>query len=66
MLNLSEQIYESGYNTGVSHGVDQTKRETAIRLILRGIMSDEDIADDVGISIENVKSLKTSLKKQDN
>ena len=73
MLNLSEQIYDSGFNSGyntgydsgVSHGVDQNKRETAINLILNTDLSDESIAFNTKLSLEIIKSLKIVLKKRD-
>ncbi len=45
-------------NQGKSQGINETKRETALRLLKRGKLTIEKIAEDTGLSVMEVEQLK--------
>ena len=44
-------------NQGKSQGITQNQRETALRMLKRGKMTIEEIAEDTGLSIMEVEQL---------
>lgn len=46
-------------NQGISQGISQGKRETALKMLKRGKLTIEEIAEDSGLSVEEVKQLST-------
>lgn len=45
-------------NQGVSQGISQNQRETALRLLKRGKQTIEEIAEDTGLSVAEVEKLQ--------
>ena len=48
-------------NQGKSQGIEENKKETAIRMLKRGKLTIEEIVEYSGLNIEEVKQLKTQL-----
>ena len=44
-------------NQGKSEGISETKKETALRMLKRGKMTIEEIAEDAGLSVSEVEQL---------
>ncbi len=44
-------------NQGKNQGISQNQRETALRLLKRGKQTVEEIAEDTGLSVEEVEQL---------
>lgn len=45
-------------NQGKSQGINEAKKETALRLLKRGKLTIEEIAEDTGLSVVEVEQLK--------
>ena len=67
MRNLSDEIYDAGFNAGyedgLNAGIDLCRRQTAVRLLLNSDFTEEEIAKDTKLSLETVQSLKADLTK---
>ena len=67
MRNLSDEIYDAGFNAGyedgLNAGIDLHRRQTATRLLLNTDLTDEEIAKYTKLSLETVQSLKSDLTK---
>ena len=50
-------ILNQGINQGISQGISQNQRETALRMLKRGKMTAEEIAEDTGLSLSEVEHL---------
>ena len=50
-------ILNQGISRGLSQGINQNQKETALRMLKRGKMTVEEIAEDAGLSIEEVEQL---------
>ena len=50
-------ILNQGINQGISQGISQSQRETALRMLKRGKMTAEEIAEDTGLSLSEVEQL---------
>ncbi len=48
-------------NQGISQGISQNQRETALRMLKRGKMTVQEIAEDTGLSTVEVEQLSGSL-----
>ena len=55
-----EEAYEEGLNKGINQGAEQTRIETAKKM-LENCLSKEIIANCTGLSIEQVEKLATEL-----
>ena len=44
-------------NQGIRQGISETKRETALRMLKRGKMTTQEIAEDTGLSVTEVEQL---------
>ncbi|WP_304975524.1 hypothetical protein [uncultured Acetatifactor sp.] len=47
----------SSINQGKSEGISETKKETALRMLKRGKMTIEEIAEDAGLSVSEAEQL---------
>ena len=54
---IREQVRDEAINEGRNEGINETRIENAIKLIARGKLSLEEIAEDTGLSIEKVREL---------
>ncbi len=54
---ILNQGISQGISQGLSQGINQNQKETAIRMLKRGKMTVEEIAEDTGLSIEEVEQL---------
>ena len=54
-------ILNQGINQGISQGISQNQRETALRMLKRGKMTAEEIAEDTGLSLSEVEQLASLL-----
>lgn len=52
-------ILNQGISQGISQGINQGKKETALKMLKRGKLTIEEIAEDSGLSVEEVKQLST-------
>ncbi len=50
-------ILNQGISLGIDQGINQNQRETALRMLKRGKMTIEEIAEDTGLSISEVEHL---------
>ena len=50
-------ILNQGISQGISEGISQNQRETALRMLKRGKMTVEEIAEDTGLSTVKVEQL---------
>ena len=60
LFNVVTTAHEEGVEKGIGIGVEQKVREGTINLIKMGILTDQQISDAMGISVEQVVSLKHS------
>ena len=44
-------------NKGISQGINQNQRETALRMLKRGKMTIEEIAEDTSLSVAEIEQL---------
>ena len=58
-----EEGLEEGIEKGFEKGREDNKEETAINLIRMDVLSNQQIADAVGLSVEHVKQLRESEQK---
>ena len=65
MCNVSLAVWdtaiEQGIRRGIEQGIEQGKRETAGKMIRRGKLSLEEIAEDTGLPFETVRHLKEEI-----
>ena len=54
-------ILNQGINQGISQGISQNQRETALRMLKRGKMTAEEIAEDTGLRLSEVEQLASLL-----
>ena len=55
---VSRQVKSlSSINQGKSEGISETKKETALRMLKRGKMTIEEIAEDAGLSVSEAEQL---------
>ena len=50
-------ILNQGISQGINQGISQNQRETALRLLKRGKQTVEEIAEDTGLSVNDVQQL---------
>ncbi len=50
-------LLETSARTILNQGISQNQRETALRMLKRGKMSIEEIAEDTGLSVKEVEQL---------
>ena len=50
-------ILNQGISQGINQGISQSQRETALRLLKRGKQTVEEIAEDTGLSVNDVQQL---------
>lgn len=58
---MSGALIETEARTILNQGIDQAKKETALRLLKRGKLTVEEIAEDTGLSISEVDHLKQQI-----
>ena len=54
---ILNQGISQGIKQGKSQGISETKKKTAIKMLKRGKLTIEEIAEDLELSIEEVKQL---------
>ena len=54
---LENQGINQGISQGINQGISQNQRETALRLLKRGKQTVEEIAEDTGLSVNDVQQL---------
>jgi predicted transposase/invertase (TIGR01784 family) len=54
---ILNQGISQGISLGIDQGINQNQRETALRMLKRGKMTIEEIAEDTGLSISEVEHL---------
>ncbi len=54
-------ILKQGIEQGKSQGIDETRRKTALRLLKRGKLTIEEIAEDTGLSVSEVQQFAAGL-----
>ncbi len=58
---ILKQGIEQGIEQGKSQGIDETRRKTALRLLKRGKLTVEEIAEDTGLSVSEVQQFAAGL-----
>ncbi len=66
MCNYSDLILEQGIERGIEQGIEQGESETIIRLVANKKLAPEDGAEELGISVEEVKRMVLSYLKGEN
>jgi len=51
------QGISQGINQGINQGISQNQKETALRMLRRGKMTIQEIAEDTGLHVEEVEQL---------
>lgn len=54
---ILNQGINQGISQGINQGISQNQRETALRLLKRGKQTVEEIAEDTGLSVNDVQQL---------
>ncbi|WP_305084963.1 hypothetical protein, partial [uncultured Dubosiella sp.] len=65
MCNLSMGVYESGHVDGYEDGYEKAMFATARRMLKRNRLTIEEIAEDTGLSIEDVQALKKEMEQSE-
>ena len=65
-MQLKEKLdmnYDAGLEEGEKKGIEKTKRETALVMLQKGKLSNQDIAEYTGLTISDVEKLAKNLKQ---
>ena len=58
---ILNQGIDIGISQGINQGISQNQRETALRMLKRGKMTAEEIAEDTGLRLSEVEQLASLL-----
>ncbi len=62
MCNLSQGIREEGIEQGIEQGMEKKEKEIALKMLKKGQLSLEEIADYSGLSLEKIEELAKIVK----
>ncbi|WP_026834373.1 hypothetical protein [Eubacterium xylanophilum] len=59
-----QESYEDGWKEGFEEGLKESKKEVAYRMIEGGKLTDKEISEYQGMSLEEVRELRKEMKRE--